>query len=277
MSLDTPERIKYFGLRNIQSCAICRKRKGRSTARKATHHCPNEIAELYVNANAEAGTRPLQRNRKRARERLARHGFDYTKRCRLTDHAKHSLVQLEPGRSKLFGGLARYERMHVYFIAYCNYLMDLLAKSIPQKYYPTVAEVVSQCHQFRDPLTGATHPRLRNLLKMTHLTAERRVRAIFYWAHVLGLRADVIPEPIRHASQRAVATLQLILITVRGHRAYTSSELDVIFKEVGQQFFMALEDLARFHAEKDFDRLSEKHRRDPERYAAPVCFQRTAR
>ena len=38
-------------------------------------------------------------------------------------------------------------------------------------------------------ITGHTHPRLPTVLKMTHLTAERRVRALFYWAHVLGTKA----------------------------------------------------------------------------------------
>ena len=169
-----------------------------------------------THANEEAPTRTVQRTRKRARERLSRYGLDYKKRCKLTDHAKHSVVQVGSIGPRLFGGLARFERMHVYFIAYCTYLMDLLVKSVPKSNYVAVHEVVPQCHQFRDPRTGVTHPRLPNLLKMTHLTAERRVRAIFSWAHVLGLYARVIYEPIRPTAQRAVASLQMILIAVRG-------------------------------------------------------------
>ena len=274
MSLDTPERKKYFGFQNMQSCGICRKRKGRSLARRGTDHCPHEIADLYNRANiVEARTLPLRQNRKRARERLARHGFNYNKRCRLTDHAKVSLVQVDPMTPRLFGGLVRYERMHVYFIGYCTYLMELLVKSIKKECINTIAGVVRQCHQFRDPWTGVTHPRLPNILKMTHLTAERRVRAIFYWAHVLGTDASVVLEPVKMVVQRAVSTLQLILIAVRGHRAYTSSELDVIFKGVGQQFFMALEELAQFHEMKEYNRRFELHRRDPDRHARPVQFQ----
>jgi len=229
-------------------------------------------------ANEEgAPTRELQRSRKRARERLARYGLNYKKRCKLTDHAERSLVQIDSIGPRLFGGLARFERMHVYFIAYCTYLMDLLVKSVPKKNYVAVHEVVRQCHQFRDPRTGVTHPRLPNLLKMTHLTAERRVRAIFYWAHVMGLHARVIYEPIRLTAQCAVASLQMILIAVRGHRAYTSGELDLIFRGVGRQFFMALEQLAEWHQEKSHIRQLELHRQDPERHATPVRFHRTVR
>ena len=112
---------------------------------------------------------------------------------------------------------------------------------------------------------------------MTHLTAERRVRAIFYWAHVLGIHARVIYEPIRLTARRAVASLQLILIAVRGHRAYTSGELDVIFKEVGQQFFMALEELSDWHDEQSCKRQAVMHQRDPEKYAQPVRFEQTKR
>ena len=277
MSLDTPERVKYFGLRNKQSCGICRRRWGRSFARKGTDHCPQEIENLYTLANDDATTRPQKRNRKRARDRLHRHGLNYTKRCRLTDFAKVSLVQVDPEHPRLFGGLVRYERMHVYFIGYCTYLIDLLVKSIKKECIETIAGVVRQCHQFRDPWTGVTHPRLPNLLKMTHLTAERRVRAIFYWAHVLGTNASVVLDPIQLPVQRAVSTLQLILIAVRGHRAYTSSELDVIFKGVGQQFFMALEEISQFHEQTEYDRRLELYRKDPEKHKQPTQFLPTER
>ena len=273
MALDTPERVKYFGLRSQCACPICRARRGRSKTRKATCHCPRQIAEFYATANADARTRPQRRARKRARERLRNHGFKYDKRCTLTDHAKHSLVQIPSIGPRMFAGLARYERMHVYFIAYCNYAMDLLVKSVHKRHFPTVAQVVTQCHQFRNTLTGATHPRLPNLLKMTHLTAERRVRAIFYWAHVLGLCADVIDAPIRMAAQRAVAFLQLILIATRGHRAYTARELEEIFTGAGKQFFMALEEMALHHDYQAFNRAAVNHRRDPARYAAPIHFR----
>ena len=281
MSLDTPERVKYFGLRSMCACIICRRRKGRSVTREATHHCPVAIESLYNSASApneDVRTRPMLRARKRARQQLGRYGLDWKKRCRLNDHAKKSLVHIDHFGPRLYGGLCRFERMHVYFIGYCGYLMELLVASVAKREYGAVKSIVRQCHQFRDSYTGSTHPRLPHLLKMTHLTAERRVRAIFYWAHVLGLRAAVIQEhTLRMSAQRAVASLQLILIAIRGHRAYTSSEMDVIFKAVGRTFFQSLETMAEYHERIRFNKKNSDHRRDPERHPMPVLFHKAQR
>ncbi len=277
MSLDTPERVKYFGLRSQQYCGLCRRRKGRSAARK---YRPVEIKTLLDQAcvaNEDTRTRPLQRRRKRARDTLARHGLDYEKRCRLTEFAKRSLVQIDPAHPKLFAGLCRYERMHVYYIGYCGYLMELLVLSVPKQHYASVHNIVQQCHQFRDPVAGTTHPRLPHLLKMTHLTAERRVRAIFYWAHVLGTKATVIIEPLRMHAQVAVASLQLILIAIRGHRAYTKAEWEVLFERIGGQVFTSMEAMSAFHERKRYVRQFRDHRRDPAKHPEPVLYDRCNR
>ena len=127
--------------------------------------------------------RDLQRVRKRAREKLKRHGFDYQKRCRLMEYAGGCIPR---AGDTLYGGLARYERMHVYFINFTTYLMEPLIECVPKNLYGTVHKLFQQCHNFRDPISGSPFLRLPHILKMTHLTAERRVMAIFYWAHVLG-------------------------------------------------------------------------------------------
>ena len=59
LTLDTPERAKYFGLRSYRACGICRLRKGRSVVRQATRHKPEEIKKLYDVACAPTGTRYL--------------------------------------------------------------------------------------------------------------------------------------------------------------------------------------------------------------------------
>ena len=82
-------RVKYFGLANVSCCGLCRRRKGRSAMRTATPHCVQDINNLYDVAT-DTKTRPGYR--KRARDRLHRHGFDYKKRCRLTKHAQSSLI-----------------------------------------------------------------------------------------------------------------------------------------------------------------------------------------
>ena len=57
LTLDTPERVKYFGLRNMRSCGICRLRAGRSVMRTATRHDPAQIKTLYDVACADVHTR----------------------------------------------------------------------------------------------------------------------------------------------------------------------------------------------------------------------------
>ena len=117
MTLDTPERVKYFCLARTRSCGICRLRRGRSAARKSTRHNPAELDAMFKKANADALGRDGHRARKRARDKLARHGWNPTKKCRLTKFAAKSLVHVTH-----FGdapppcaGLIQFERMHTFF------------------------------------------------------------------------------------------------------------------------------------------------------------------
>jgi len=277
MSLDTIERVKYFGLRSVRTCGICRLRKGRSVTRVSTRHVPDNIEQMYIESTADVSRRPLISRRKRFREQLARHGFDHTKRCRLTQHAKHCLVNIPEFQPIMFGGLVRYEAMHVYYINFCSWLLEALVKCVPKENYVHVEKMVSSCHQFRNTTTGTAYPRLRSILRLTHYTAERRVMAIFYWAHVLGLHGEVlVPECRRHA-QCAVAALQLILICTRGHRSYTPDELTVIFKDTGRQFFMHLEALAQYSDNKRVQHQQKKYDKDPQKNPKPAPWKRVAR
>ena len=156
--------------------------------------------------------------------------------------------------------------------------MELFAELVPSEKYAQVHASVLQCQQFRHPVSGCGHPRLSSVLKMTHLTAERRVRAIFYWAHVLGTRADVIePSGMRIHAQVAVSALQLMLIAVRGHRAYTKDELETIFVDVGTQFFRSLEALAQEADRSRMRRGNTAHLKNPDRNRPPVPFKRQRR
>jgi hypothetical protein len=115
------------------------------------------------------------------------------------------------------------------------------------------------------------------LMKMTKLTAEKRVRAIFYWAHVLGTKADVIVLDVRIPALVAVSTLQLLLIATRGHRSYTRKELVTIFIEVGRQFFISLETLSKFVDERRMASGTAAHTRNPNNTRPPVPFKRMKR
>ena len=277
MSIDSPERVKYFGMTGFHSCGICRLRKGRSVTRRATRHNPTQISRLYDDATADVRTRPLQRIRKRKRQQLSRWGFDFTKRCRLTDHANRCLVHIPEFQPTLFGGCVRYEAMHIYFIGYCGWLLETLVQCVPGSMRTYVGKIVKQCHHFRDPRTGTTHPRLSSILKLKHYTAEKRVRAVFYWAHVLGNNATIMPQRIRLHCQCAVSSLQLLLIATRGHRSYTVDELRTIYEGFGRMFFTHLETITEYLTQKKFDEKQRKHDEDPENNDAPTPWQREKR
>ena len=279
MSLDSPERVKYFGLTGYHSCGICRLRKGRSVTRRATRHNPTQISCLYDEATADVRTLPLKRIRKRKRNQLARRGFDFTKRCRLTDHADRCLVHIPEFQPTIFGGCVRYEAMHIYFIGYCGWLLETFVQCVMtgSDVRAYVDKIVKQCHHFRDPITGTTHPRLKSILKLQYYTAEKRVRAVFYWAHVLGLNAHIMPQRIRLNCQCAVSALQLILIATRGHRSYTVDELSTIYEGFGRVFFTNLEAITEYLEEERFNEKQRKHNEDPDNNGAPTRWMREAR
>ena len=277
MALDTIERYKYFGLRSVRTCGICRVRKGRSATREATRHDPQRVSSLLQHATAPARTLHARRVRKRSRDELMRHGIDYKKRCRLRDHAKHCLVNISKYQPSLCAGLCRFEAMHIYFIGFCSWLLETLVSLVPKNKYNAVAAATKLCWQFRDTITGKTHPRLQTILSLVYYTAEKRVRAVFYWAHVLGVAADVIVEPMRVHAQSAVAALQLILIATRGHRAYSGPELDIIYKDVGRQFFIHLEAMAAHLEGVRFSGLQRRHASAVPNTRAPVPWTRATR
>lgn len=277
MTLDTVERQKYFGLRNVRSCGFCRLRNGRSCTRRSHRQDPQLMSLLFGWATREAHTRALISQRARAREKLLRHGWKYDRPCQLFKFAKECLVDVPELPTAAYKGLVQADRLHAFFIAYCSYCMECLSECVKKEYYNTVHQAVQDCHQFRDPKTGKVHPRLTSVLQMSHLTAERRVRAIFYWAHVLGTKAEVIVPPMRQHALAAVSTLQLILISTRGHRSYSRRELDVIYLDAGKEFFKNLETMRAYLEDQRIDRVTEAHERNPTRVNPPLPFKRPRR
>ena len=127
MALDTMERYKYFGLRSVRACGICRLRKGRSVTRKASRHDPEHVQTLLDSATSAAGAA----ERQRSQEKLKRHGLNFNRRCHLHDHAQNCLVNISRYHPSLCAGLCRYEAMHVYFIGFCSWLLEtLVAKAL---------------------------------------------------------------------------------------------------------------------------------------------------
>ena len=84
----------------------------------------------------------------------------------------------------------------------------------------------------------------------------------------------MIVRPCRLYAQAAVATLQVLLVCTRGQRAYTSRELDYIFKGVGTEFFKNMTRLTDYAAQEKFNKQQEDHLRDPERHPSPTQWTR---
>ena len=78
-------------------------------------------------------------------------------------------------------------------------------------------------------------------------------------------------------AQSAVATLQLILIATRGHRAYKGPELDIIYKDVGRQFFVHLEAMSAYLERKRFAAAEQRHASAVPNTRAPVHWRRAKR
>ena len=68
--------------------------------------------------------------RARARATLLRHGWNYKKKCRVLQFARKCLVNVPQFPALPYGALCHFERMHTFFIAYCDYLMDLLVSLV---------------------------------------------------------------------------------------------------------------------------------------------------
>ena len=82
---------------------------------------------------------------------------------------------------------------------------------------------------------------------------------------------------MRQHALAAVSTLQLLLISKRGHRAYTRRELDIIYLDVGKEFFRNLEAIREYLETERIRRGTEAHERRPTRVNPPLPFKRARR
>ena len=144
MSLDTKERVKYFGQRSDRSCGYCRLRNGRSTMRGSKRQDPDIMNLLFRWATMQANNRTTISQRARARSTLLRHGWNYKRKCRLLQFARTCLVNVSQFTELPYGALCHFERMHTFFIAYCDYLVDLVVSLVRPEMKSKVKRVVFQ-------------------------------------------------------------------------------------------------------------------------------------
>lgn len=76
------------------------------------------------------------------------------------------------------------------------------------------------------------------------MSAADKVTVLMLLPHVVGHKPDAIfPQRIHVPLASAVARTQLMVLSVRGRRSYTKSELELIFDDGFVAFFGALESL----------------------------------
>ena len=98
------------------------------------------------------------------------------------------------------------------------------------------------------------------------MTVSDKVCCIFLLPHVLGPKADILPENVRYPLLSAIAYAQLILIAVRGRRGYTESELKKIFDEGFKIMFSALQSVLYIA----YNARVANHHSNPAKFKAPA-------
>lgn len=261
MNMDQPEAQKFFGLQNKTSCSKCRRRTGYSAFRRATNQHGSQVHRLYAIARNTAS-----RHCKTAQSKLKRWGFNFQRRCCLTDVCDKLLVRL-PNADEVYPCLDYRDSMHGLGIFIHRVIMEALVdmplKAAVKRTLDQRLAYIGQSRFLREPC-GKTYRVQRTIFAEATMTAKDRSCVIFMLPHVLGPTADILPERLRLPILTAIATAQLMIISSRGLRKYTESELKEIFDRGFVNLFGALE----FIRECNYTMRNKLHDRNPNQWKA---------
>ena len=261
MNMDQPEAQKFFGLQNKTSCSKCRRRTGYSAFRKASKQHGAQVHRLYALANT-----PASRYRQTAQDKLRRWGFNYKRRCCLTDVCRNLLVRL-PNQDEVYPCLDYRDSMHGLGIFIHRVIMEALAEMpLEAKVKRTLDQrlaYIGQSRFLREPC-GKTYRVQKTMFAESGMTAKDRSCVIFMLPHVFGPTADILPESLRIPTLVVIATAQVMLIASRGLRQYTECEFEEIFDRGFIKLFGALE----FIRERNYTLRNEFHDRFPNKWKA---------
>ena len=270
MNMDQPEAQKFFGLQNKTSCSKCRRRTGYSAFRKSSTQHGAQVHRLYSIANNPQS--PFQKN---AQSKLKRWGFNYERRCCLTDVCDKLLARL-PGKDEVYPCLDYRDSLHGLGIFIHRVVMEALAEM------PLAAKVkrildqrlayIGQSRFLREP-SGKTYRVQRTIFGETGMTAKDRCCVLFMLPHVLGPTAGILHERLRLPILTAIARAQLMIISTRGLRQYTECEFREIFDRGFVELFGALE----FIRECNYTIRNELHDKFPGRWKVAKKFSRKKR
>lgn len=251
--VDSKERKKYFGLKSDRSCAICRFRKGWSSLRRGTFHSKTHIRRnwnLGIDTPTTRRRNAFGRAQKRARDQLQRHGFSKIQRCHLLDHADLILIR-DPHtvREPLFNNVIYVDLLH-WLLNTCDYGFEALLGVMSDAIKVECDLIASQLPVFRDP-EGVTIRRFDQVTSVTYLTTARRLTLMFYWAHVLGTQALMLPVPCRRPALVAISSIQNIILATHGRRAYSVNEWERLVVASAMEYFSALQSLLQYREDHD--------------------------
>ena len=240
-------------INNDRTCAICRFRKGWSSLRMGTRHSKTHIQRLWRLAidNPPLRTRDAaHRAQKRAREQLIRHGFHAKRRCTLLDHAKKILVR-DPviQRESLFASVIFNDLLH-WELNCCDYAISAILGVMSKSMRLECDNNARMLPVFRNP-DGSGIRKFNQVSAVTYLTTARRLSLMFVWVHVLGTGALMLPEPCRRPALVMFASMQTMILTAQGRRAYSVREWTRVYVDIARQFFGSMEVLMDYKEKND--------------------------
>ena len=264
MNFDQPEAQLFFGHQNKETCSHCRRRRGRNAFRRNAPQIGTVVHRLY-----DIATGGASEFREEARQKLKRWGFNFARRCCVPKVCPKLLVRM-PGRDEVFPGLDFRDTLH-------GIIMFLMRQFIQtMEYIPFTPDqrrvldvrlaLLASNRHFRDPM-GNLYRSQRSIFSETGMTGHDRIQLLFLLPHIFGPVADAtLPDPELHLPlMTAVARAQLIVISTRGLRCYTQSELRDIFDRGYLEMFGSLQRVWQI----SYLLRLQRHERFPRQYKRP--------
>ena len=257
------------------SCSKCKRRKGRSCFRgSASYQQGSEINALYDIYELHGGREKLL-----AGEKLKRWGFNPDRRCLLPRVCDELLIRVPGREDELFPNVDERDKLH----GLLTFLHRILFKSFNRMNLSTKTKLILDQRLtelgleriMRDPNNGRTFRVQNSVFKEANMSGEDKVHWIFFIPHVIGPRAQCLPEHFREPIMTAFTHAQLMVIASRGFRSYNLAELKLIYEQGFVSFFAAMERIHELCFREKYAKQLKKHRRNPSKYPAPKEFGRT--
>ena len=277
--LDTPMRTKFWLLARPSACNLCIKRSFSSAFLVGRPNSTAQVRQLYADVISEqrrvdANEPNADADLKRARRRMKRHGHHPVEHClwELQHHRYGGLLVLHPAHGTQ-GLDTQGDYLHrillnicgVYFIGDVNAILSSLSGGI-EKLNKILREVPKQRDRHggvamrKCPVHSATRPTApgRGKSKGGAKSAQHIKEVAFLYVYGLGSNAGIIrantggklfnANACADAVLEAASLLQVIVLShsPSARRRYTSTELDLAFRELPNRVFRALE-RARFY------------------------------